>query len=335
MAAWEKGASQPSFNQVRKAAEIYKRPLAAFFLTTPPDEKRKPPDLRTIHSEDNKTLSPEALLVIRKARRIQEIAAALFDEMGERPTFKYQRHTVEDDPSRLAAQVRTDLGLSIRDQVNAKTYEDFFDYLLANVAYKNQSAIEQTKGRVHLAGTSHLYRVKRVLWPQAVQSVLGDLLIPNSLHVCSGHSLLGDIRVDADKLESPDVVCDAGRLPFADHSFNSVLCDPPYNGRFQWNHDLLSELSRVARRRIIFQHWFMPADRRGRWRKLHKFRMAAVYAWQPKTYFGRAQTITVFDALDEETKQSACDSGWVNTPVDRCSDPTRRRVWLSFLEPNR
>lgn len=174
---------------------------------------------------------------------------------------------------------------------------------MSTVTYKNQPAIERSKGRVPLAGTSHLYRVKRILWPQAVQSVLRDLLIPTSLHVCSGHSLLGDIRVDADKFVFPDVVCDAARLPFGDQSFNSVLCDPPYNGRFQWNHDMLSELSRVARSRIIFQHWFIPADRHGRWRKFHKFRTVAVYAWQPKTYFGRAQIITVFDVLDEDTSK--------------------------------
>ena len=180
------------------------------------------------------------------------------------------------------------------------------------MTYKNQPAIERSKGRVPLAGTSHLYRVKRILWPQAVQSVLQDLLIPTSLHVSSGHSLLGDIRVDADELVSPHVVCDAARLPFADQSFNSVLCDPPYNGRFQWNHGMLSELSRVARKRIIFQHWFIPADRHGRWKKYHKFRMAAVYAWQPKTYFGRAQIITVFDAVDVDIPE---DSAFAASPA--------------------
>jgi len=65
------------------------------------------------------------------------------------------------------------------------------------------------------------------------------------------------------------------------------------------------ELCRVAHRRFIFQHWFMPADRHGRWKKLHKFQMTSVYASQPKTYFERAQIITVFDALDEEIKPTS------------------------------
>ena len=84
------------------------------------------------------------------------------------------------------------------------------------------------------------------------------------------------------------------------------------NGRFQWNHDMLSELSRVARKRIIFQHWFIPADRHCRWKKYHKFRMATVYAWQPKTYFGRAQIITLFDAVDGDIPE---DSAFTESPA--------------------
>jgi len=84
---------------------------------------------------------------------------------------------------------------------------------------------------------------------------------------------------------------------------------------------MLSELSRVTRRRIIFQHWFLPADRHGRWKKSHRFRVAAAYAWQPKAYFGRAQIITVFDALDEDRSEMCCDL---------LKRPRATRVWLSF-----
>lgn len=166
---------------------------------------------------------------------------------------------------------------------------------MATVSYKNQPAIERTKGRVPLAGTSHLYRVKGILWPAAVESFIETLLIPRSLHVCCGFSLLGDVRVDLDPNVAPNVVCDGSKLPFSDASFNSILCDPPYNGRYQWNHDLLSELSRVARQRIVFAHWFIPADPLGRWKKWNKFKLTALYVRQPRTYFGRAQTVSVFD----------------------------------------
>lgn len=167
---------------------------------------------------------------------------------------------------------------------------------MGTVTYKNQPGIEATKGTIPLAGTKHVYTVKRVLWPEEVTAHLATLLVPRSLHVCAGHSQLGDVRLDSDPATSPDVLGDAARLPFEDMEFASVLCDPPYNGVFQWNHDLLSELSRVARRRIIFQHWFIPADSEGRWKKWHRFELSEVSIWQPRTYFGRAQVISVFDA---------------------------------------
>ena len=168
---------------------------------------------------------------------------------------------------------------------------------MATVTYKNQPAIDKTKGNVPLAGTSHLYTVKKVLWPEAIETFLETLLVGKSLHACSGKSKLGDIRLDLNE-QDVDIKADAVNMPIADNEYETVLCDPPYNGKFQWNHDLLQELARVATRRIIFQHWFIPATPEGRYKKAQeKFALAAVYVWQPKTYFGRAQIISVFDCI--------------------------------------
>jgi hypothetical protein len=165
---------------------------------------------------------------------------------------------------------------------------------MATVTYKNQPGIHKTRGSVPLVGNAHLYKVGKVLWPEQVERVLHHLLIPESLHVCCGKSLLGDVRFDNDPENEPDVIGDASNLPFDDMQFNSVLCDPPYNGKFQWNHDLLSELGRVTRKRLIFQHWFLPADKLGRYKKDHGLELRATFIWQPKTYFGRVQVISVF-----------------------------------------
>ena len=167
---------------------------------------------------------------------------------------------------------------------------------MATVSYKAQPGIHKTRGAIPLAGTSHLYTVTRVLWPAPIEEILENLLIPPSLHVCCGASQLGTIRVDSDALHFPTVVADAARLPFRDRSVASPLCDPPYNGKMRWNHDLLTELSRGTTQRIIFQHWFIPADMWGRYRKDHRFSLTALYAWQPRSYFGRVQMVSVFDA---------------------------------------
>lgn len=169
---------------------------------------------------------------------------------------------------------------------------------MATVTYRNQPAIHATRGAVPLAGTAHVYTVGKVLWPEAVSDFLVSLFLGPCLHVCCGKSTIGDCRLDLNEC-AVDVRGDAARLPFKDESWPTVLCDPPYNGKFQWNHDLLSELARVAQQRIIFQHWFMPVDSAGRFKKAHRWSVSGVYVWQPRTYFGRVQVITVLDAPQE------------------------------------
>ncbi len=169
---------------------------------------------------------------------------------------------------------------------------------MGTISYKNQPAINKTKGNVPLAGTSHIYRVNKRLWNDSIEDVLQGLFIGKTLHVCCGKSLLGDVRLDADAEHNPDIICDASNMKefVKDNEFETVLCDPPYNGKFQWNHDLLHELHRVASKRIIFQHWFIPANKDGLYKKAQEqFELTDLLCWQPKTYFGRVQMVSVFD----------------------------------------
>ena len=168
---------------------------------------------------------------------------------------------------------------------------------MARVTYKHQPGIDKSGGSVPLAGTSHIYTVTKVLWPESIEDFLKGLLIGRSLHVCCGKSRLGDVRLDLYQ-EDADIHCDAANMRefVPDGAFDTVLCDPPYNGKFQWNHDLLSELARVAARRIVFQHWFIPATTQGLYKKAQeRFALSDVFVWQPRTYFGRAQVVSVFD----------------------------------------
>lgn len=169
------------------------------------------------------------------------------------------------------------------------------DHRNSTVTYHNQPAIHATRGAVPLAGNSHLYTVEKQLWPEDVETVLNGLLIGRSLHLCCGKSKLGDVRLDLNEPDA-DIQADAAHTGLDDKCFDTVLCDPPYNGEFQWNHDLLEELARLALCRIVFQHWFIPADPDGQYKKANYFKLTGIYVWQPRTYFGRAQLISVFDA---------------------------------------
>ena len=135
------------------------------------------------------------------------------------------------------------------------------------------------------------------MWPKAVEEFLESNFVGFILHLCCGKSRLGDIRLDLYE-KDVDVIADASKLPFGNLSVDTVLVDPPYNGVFQWNHDLLSELCRVARKRIIFQHWFVPVNKYGYYRKDHSFYLSSLTGWMPKSYFGRMQMISIFDRED-------------------------------------
>lgn len=183
---------------------------------------------------------------------------------------------------------------------------------MSTVTYVHQPGIHKTRGSVPLAGTAHVYTVSKLLWPKEVEDFIGTKLIGKTLHVCCGHSYLGDVRLDLYERDI-DVRGDMSRLPFLDKSFNTVLIDPPYNSKFQVMHDMLNEIHRLARTRIIFQHWFSPVNSNGKFKKAHVFSLTELgaivveddsseefnleekYAWMPRTYFGRMQFISVFD----------------------------------------
>jgi hypothetical protein len=65
---------------------------------------------------------------------------------------------------------------------------------------------------------------------------------------------------------------------------------------------MLAELARVARERIIFQHWYLPINRCAEFKKSPQFRLTEAAIWQPRTYFGRVNVITVVDFI-----QASCD----------------------------
>jgi len=165
---------------------------------------------------------------------------------------------------------------------------------VGTVTYKNQPAIDKTNGTVPLAGTAYVYTVSKLLWPKEVEEFLKSKLLGTTLHICCGKSKLGNIKLD---LYEPiiDIRADMARLPFSNMSFDTVLIDPPYNSKFQIMHDMLSELCRVSKQRIIFQHWFSPVDKYGRYKKDHNFELFGLYNWMPKTYFGRINVISIFD----------------------------------------
>ena len=97
--------------QLENIADAVKRPTAALLLHEPPKESCPPKDFRRPHRR-RKSHSPDLSRAIRRARRLQRIAAEVFRSLGEHTEPNLPAtFTTTDDVDRAAAQVRRALDI--------------------------------------------------------------------------------------------------------------------------------------------------------------------------------------------------------------------------------
>lgn len=119
--AWEVGESRPSIAQLRKAGEVYKRPLAVFFLPEPPKDFRPLSDFRRLPASAEGGWSPELRLAVRRAEFQQQVAMELYQALGEEPPGTPALAERPSDPEEFGDQARALLALSIRTQTEWAT----------------------------------------------------------------------------------------------------------------------------------------------------------------------------------------------------------------------
>ena len=112
--SWCDGAQKPvlPLTKVEQLSEMFKRPLAAFLLSEPPEEPSRPQDFRR-HPDSDTGYSKELLLVIRKARRIQEIHHELTNNLNISSKVPLKIRTLNEDPEEVARQERERSGIRI------------------------------------------------------------------------------------------------------------------------------------------------------------------------------------------------------------------------------
>jgi Zn-dependent peptidase ImmA (M78 family)/transcriptional regulator with XRE-family HTH domain len=114
--AWEAGEARPTIAQLRKAATVYKRPLAIFYLPEPPLDYQPLRDYRRVPDAEVGRLSPELLGSIRRARAVREATLELrelADEaIGPPPRLEDGSH----DPERIGNLARSLLGVTLEQQ---------------------------------------------------------------------------------------------------------------------------------------------------------------------------------------------------------------------------
>jgi len=95
---WEQGTDRPSIAQLRKLGELYKRPLAVFFLAAPPHGFDPQREFRRLPGITPQRESPALRLALRTALFRREAARELYESLGEPiPACRITAHPGEDE----------------------------------------------------------------------------------------------------------------------------------------------------------------------------------------------------------------------------------------------
>jgi len=109
--AWESGDEQPSIPQLRKLAELYRRPLAVLYLPAAPMAFRPMHDFRRLPESGFRRFSPELTYEIRSAHQRRQLALELLEEEGENPQKFALTATLETSAEVAGAAIRDALGI--------------------------------------------------------------------------------------------------------------------------------------------------------------------------------------------------------------------------------
>ncbi len=128
--SWEKGELGPTLIQLRKVADVYKRPSAIFYLKTPPEDIRIPHDFRRYPTEPERTISPYLKFEIRQAHHRRNIALQLSDYINETPSTIIKSATLDSEIETIALRLRKLLDVSLEKQFawNKPDHSDALNY---------------------------------------------------------------------------------------------------------------------------------------------------------------------------------------------------------------
>jgi len=119
VAAWEAGEKHPTYGQLETLAEkVYRRPVALFFLPSPPEEELVQREFRTLPDFDATTLAPDTRYAIREAHAFQRSLVELTGgrNLAERIVCRDLRAERGADPRALATRVREYMGVTLHMQ---------------------------------------------------------------------------------------------------------------------------------------------------------------------------------------------------------------------------
>ena len=143
---WESGEERPSVSQLRRIAEMCRRPIAVFFLSEPPRDFDALRDFRRTKGEALAEFSDDLADELRRAQELRDAALSLLDDATEAAAFPVSA-TIHDDADTVAARIRAALGVSTEEQQRWKdSYRALREWRVAveqlGVLVVNMSGVE-------------------------------------------------------------------------------------------------------------------------------------------------------------------------------------------------
>lgn len=252
LAAWESGGDQPSIPQLRKLAELYKRPLAVLYLPEPPLTFQPMNDFRRSPEIGPRHFSPSLTLEIRRAHQRRELALEMVEEADDDiPAFSLTA-TLSDDVDVIGEAIRKALGIDYRTQAGWR------DPLVAFRAWRSRieglgvlvfqaASIErdEASGFAHWAATLPFMVVNgKDAYPRRSFSMLHELA-----HLMLHQSGVSDLDIDAPRPTADakvEVFCNqvaaAALMPKAQFLGEQLVQERGESGR-DWTDDAIKALS--------------------------------------------------------------------------------------------
>ena len=116
---WESGEDFPTYSQLEKLAEIYKRPLALFFFPEPPLEAEEKQEFRTLPDFEIENLAADTIYALRQAKAMQLSLQEINNGINPSTKKIFQDISVSssDDLRILAEQIRNYLNVTLEEQL--------------------------------------------------------------------------------------------------------------------------------------------------------------------------------------------------------------------------
>lgn len=204
--ACEAGEDRLTITQLRNLSNLYKRPLAFFYLPTPPKNEISLQDFRRFTDEDEHRLTPALRLEVRKAKDRREIALSMFEELDVTPEDFNAFASIDESVQVIGKRIRELLNISFEKQIGLKTPYEALRFWRSSIEARGVLVFQASIKKNEMRGFSIWYSPLPVVVVNAKDSPYGRVF--TMLHELA-HLLLrsgGLCDLGEDKIE---VFCNA------------------------------------------------------------------------------------------------------------------------------